>query len=89
MKESTTAKNTRITILADIVQKSRKTLVCNNPLLCFSENDTRRIVLICLLFLRRYYEKVIPTVLSYSDVLNSLAVIENILFELEFLSAKS
>lgn len=72
MKESTTAKNTRITILADIVQKSRKTLVCNNPLLCFSENDTRRIVLICLLFLRRYYEKVIPTVLSYSDVLNSL-----------------
>ncbi len=74
MKESTTAKNTRITILADIVQKSRKMLVCSNPSLCFSENDTRRIVLICLLYLRRYSEKIIPAVLSYSDVLHSLNI---------------
>ena len=74
MKESTTAKNTRITILADIVQKARKMLVCNNPSLCFSENDTRRIVLICLLYLRRYSEKIIPAVLSYSDVLHSLNI---------------
>ena len=72
MKESTTAKNTRITILADIVQKARKMLVYNNPSLCFSENDTRSIVLICLLYLRRYSEKIITAVLSYSDVLHSL-----------------
>ena len=74
MKESTTAKNTRITILADIVQESRKMLVCNNPSLCFSETDTRRIVLICLLYLRRYSEMIIPTVLSYADILHSLNI---------------
>ena len=72
MKESTTARNTRITFLADIVQKSRKVLACSNPSVCFSEDDTRRIVLICLLYLRRQTDETIPTGLSFSDVLHSL-----------------
>lgn len=72
MKESATARNTRITLLADIVQKSRQVLACSNPSLSFSEDDTRRIVLICLLYLRRRVNGTIPTELCFSDVLHSL-----------------
>lgn len=73
MRESATAKNTRITCLADIIQRSRIVLAESNPTLCFSEKDTRRIVLVCLLYLR-VYENTEQKAKSYDEILTHLKV---------------
>ncbi len=47
-----TGTNTRITMLSDIIQKARLTLVSDNSSVSLSSDETRQIVLVCLLLLR-------------------------------------
>lgn len=82
MKESTTAKNTRITYLADILQRARIALTNSNLSLSFSERDTRRIVLTCLLYLRVCEERELVAN-TYADVLKNIKLKGRILFTLE------
>jgi hypothetical protein len=82
MRESATAKNTRITYLADIIQRSRSVLADSNPTLCFSEKDTRRIVLVCLLYLRVNESKELLAK-TYDDVLTDLKVSYGCSFSLD------
>ena len=51
MNWSTTEKNSTITELADIIQNARRVLVESNRNISFSSSDTRRIVLLCMLYL--------------------------------------
>ena len=44
--------NTRITVLADVIQKSRVVLSSDNEQLNLSSEETRRIILICLMLIR-------------------------------------
>ena len=47
-----TGTNTRTTMLSDIIQKARLTLVSDNSSVSLSSDETRQIVLVCLLLLR-------------------------------------
>ncbi|MGI6004851.1 MAG: Eco57I restriction-modification methylase domain-containing protein [Christensenellales bacterium] len=49
MNVSITEQNTRITSLADIIQKARNALIEDNLSIRFSSDETRRIIMICLL----------------------------------------
>lgn len=51
MKTSITGKNTIITAIANIIQKSRIILTEENPQIIFSSDETRQTILICLLYL--------------------------------------
>ncbi len=70
MKMSITEINTRITTLADIIQSSRIVLAKDNLATRFTSDETRRIVLICLLYIftNQEHDNNPPCVLS--DILN-------------------
>lgn len=81
-KTTMTSTNTKITVLSDIIQGARQLLSSNNKNLCLRTDETRRIILICLLFLHK--ENNIPTCQSISlkKVLMSLNIIESNVFNL-------
>lgn len=51
-RKNITGINTRITILADIIQKARVVLCADNERIYLNAEETRKIILICLIFYR-------------------------------------
>lgn len=51
MGENITGKNTKTTTLSDIIQLARKKIIDTNTEKCIKSSDSRRIIIICLLFI--------------------------------------
>lgn len=74
MKCSATEKNTIITNIADIIQNARKVLVESNRSIGFSSSDTRKIVLLCMLYLRCNLDDCYSHETCFSKVLEKIGL---------------
>ena len=82
MKGSVTQNNTRITVLSDILQTARKLLVEGNPSKIFLSDETRRIILVCLIYFATRKEKMEELqFLSEIVAKRNLAILSNIWFD--------
>ena len=82
-QKSMTGINTKITVLADIIQKARITLISDNPYGKLSLDITRRIILICILFLYKQGTFTKYRTATLSDVLMELNLSDNDIFGLQ------
>lgn len=73
-RKTITSLNTKITILSDIIQKSRITLVSMNQHIPLNSSDTRRIVLICLMYIRKNPAPIGSEMLTLTDIYNFLEI---------------
>lgn len=74
-RKTITSINTKITVLSDIIQKARITLVSDNKQIQLSSDDTRRIVLICLMFVRKYPTSTNCDPTSLADIYKFLGIV--------------
>ena len=74
MKGSITNANSRASQMADILQQARLTLLKENSGMELSSDDTRRIILLCVLFIVAYDNRISESY-QLSDILESLSVL--------------
>lgn len=75
-RKTITSINSKITILSDIIQKSRITLASENEHIQLNSSDTRRIVLICLIYIRKISAPINCEIITLTDVYNFLKISE-------------
>lgn len=80
IKKNITNTNTRITALADIIQKSRIALFSDNKNICLCADDTRRIILICLLLFRTKKDALASDSISLKNALSLLDIADDHVF---------
>lgn len=73
-QKSITSNNTTITALADIIQNSRMVLSSDNEQVDLHSEETRKIILICLLYLRANYSTLPIDSFSFERALISLNI---------------
>lgn len=79
-KKNITNTNTQITALADIIQKSRIALFNDNKKIYLRTDDTRRIILICLMLFRTRKDALVNDSISLNDALSLLAIMDDHVF---------
>lgn len=73
-RKTITSLNTKITILSDIIQKSRITLASDNKHIPLNSSDTRRIVLLCLIYIRKNSIPINREAITLTDIYSFLKV---------------
>lgn len=81
-QNSITGINTKITELADIIQKARTDLVLDNENLHLSTDETRKIILVCLLYLNANRDACVLSSIRLKDVLEYFNAIDGHFFDL-------
>ena len=81
-KKNTTGTNTRITALADTIQKARVVLCSDNEQLDLHYEETRKIILVCLMLFRTKNNTVPCEPINLKSALTALDVEETGIFDL-------
>ena len=74
IQNSITSINTKITALADIIQKARTTLTSDNKHLDLCPEETRKIILICLMYFRTKGDRLVCESVSLKGALASFNI---------------
>lgn len=77
-----TGTNTRITALADTIQKARKILYLDNKPMNLCSDDTKKIILICLIYFRTRRSIPVSETISLKSVIASLNISDFNIFDL-------
>lgn len=81
-RNNITSTNTKITVLADTIQKARAILSSDNKNIILRPDETRKIILICLLFFRTRQNAFACESISLKNVLTTLNIAGNHVFDL-------
>lgn len=83
-RKNITGINTRITILADIIQKARVVLCADNERIYLNAEETRKIILICLIFYRTKNITFPCETINLEYILSAIKMNDLNIFELSF-----
>lgn len=83
-RKNITGINTRITVLADIIQKARVVLCADNERIYLNAEETRKIILICLIFYRTKNITFPCETINLKYILSAIKMNDLNIFELSF-----